>query len=651
MSWHPFMRQQGEPAGSEAFHLISDAPELLVSQDNDYLKFLPFADALAYLIDQKATSPAPLIVAISAPWGAGKTTLASLVAGQLGNTVAWDQEHIICWFSAWQHDDAPHLGAAFAAAVARGVNDHRRWWRQIIQPLPSPMLTPELRWRRRCIVILVSFIIAVGLVLETKSRNLLLAITQPTSVHWQAAERDVHGPGLSLLIGLSILAFIYPKIFSSTKAVARFIEEPGTEAAQGSMADVRRQLGNLVGQATHGDRRLIIFVDDLERCRPPRAVEVCEVASQLLNRPDIVTVLVADMHVIAMSAAIKYRGLELPAVDKSDSARAAYEQYGREYLEKIIQVQFDLPPAGLEQLRELLAGERPAQEKKPSPWSRLRSWLDPSSAAAVAVITGALAALLPEDIIVIVPIMVATGLALLSGTFLERLRKGRAQQVRRNVDASLRQTFKLEPEDQPVGAPGDEPEGAPGDQPEGAPAQPVSIAATMKATAEEQGQDESYVQKRTIHLFLEQLAKDKVMVESDELVYRYLPDRPRAAKRLLNQVRLLIVITLHRDLFGARDAAVQKINAKRIAKWVILQERWPDVVRAGAADPDVLPQLESWARARSLNDLRIGLKANGVGDVGNLADLQELLACVPALGDLQQLITLGGATFQPLMTE
>src|SRR6266511_2920595 len=65
----------------------------------------------------------------------------------------------------------------------------------------------------------------------------------------------------------------------------------------------------LIRQATHvrrqwlviprDPRRFVIFVDDLERCRPPRAVEVCEVASQLLGHPNVVTVLVADMATIA----------------------------------------------------------------------------------------------------------------------------------------------------------------------------------------------------------------------------------------------------------------------------------------------------------------------------------------------------------------
>ena len=55
------------------------------------------------------------------------------------------------------------------------------------------------------------------------------------------------------------------------------------------MQDASRQLRRLIGQALRGKRRLMIFVDNLERCRPPRAVEVCEVVSQLIGHPEVVT--------------------------------------------------------------------------------------------------------------------------------------------------------------------------------------------------------------------------------------------------------------------------------------------------------------------------------------------------------------------------
>jgi len=232
------------------------------------------------------------------------------------------------------------------------------------------MLTREQSWRRKLYVILFALAVTALLVFGPGVGTIMIAAAQPTGVHWTAAEHAAHGYGLTLFVLIAALAFIYPRVLSGSQAVARFIRDPQAEAARGSIESVREQLGRLIRQATQGHRRFVIIVDDLERCRPPRAVEVCEVASQLLNHADTVTILVADMEAIAMSAAIKYRALERPDYGTgSEPLRAAYMQYGREYLQKLVQLQFDLPPVSREQLEKMLVGKPDdAPDVSSAPW-------------------------------------------------------------------------------------------------------------------------------------------------------------------------------------------------------------------------------------------------------------------------------------------
>lgn len=105
------------------------------------------------------------------------------------------------------------------------------------------------------------------------------------------------------------------------------------------MSDVKEQLGTLIGDATR-DGRLVIFVDDLDRCESARALEVCRVATQLLAREGIVTILLADMSPIAGAAAMRFAG------DDSEGDRVAEraDDIGRRYLEKIAQLGLMLPP-------------------------------------------------------------------------------------------------------------------------------------------------------------------------------------------------------------------------------------------------------------------------------------------------------------------
>jgi hypothetical protein len=337
--------------------MLADAP--LIDDAQDRLGFPAYADALAGLLDHPGTDT-PLTIAVSAPWGAGKTSLANMVIQRLVDRPEQrgDRPHIICWFNAWLHDDAPHLGAAFAAEVAKTANQHRAWPRRLLSPLPSALLSPEERWRRRILLAFATLMVAVLVALMPGMQAAI-----KTNASTVESVRAVAGQRWASLALLALVALaIWRKLFAAAQATARFVDDPKSEAATGSMRQVREQLGRLIQQATRNPghigawlkhtvpwaarfapryrterRRLVLVVDDLERCRPPRAVEVCEVANQLLGHPDVVTILVADMSTVATSAEIKYAALETVAEDAKvdDQARTvAKGAYGRLYLQK-----------------------------------------------------------------------------------------------------------------------------------------------------------------------------------------------------------------------------------------------------------------------------------------------------------------------------
>jgi hypothetical protein len=205
MSWGDMApRSPTEKHGQEALRTLSDKP--LEDDADDRLDFVAYADALAELLDHPATDT-PLTLAISARWGAGKTSLAKMVEGRLKRRPIerGDPPHITCWFNAWTHDDAPHLGAAFAAEVARTTDRFRPMWRRLISPLPSAMLSPEERWRRRLGVAVVSFVAAVVIALVPGPGRVLREVFAP-KVEVVDRLQDLFG---SASVGGAILARIH----------------------------------------------------------------------------------------------------------------------------------------------------------------------------------------------------------------------------------------------------------------------------------------------------------------------------------------------------------------------------------------------------------------------------------------------------------
>jgi hypothetical protein len=157
--------------------LLTDTP--LNDDAGDVLGFDALADALADLIDSERTAT-PLTLAISAPWGAGKTTMALMVqrrVAQLTKQRNGQRPTLVCWFNAWQHADAPHLGAALAAAVANAMDQRRPLWRRVLNPLPSTLISPRARVRRTLTYALLALAVAAIVMLVPPTHDLVTGVS------------------------------------------------------------------------------------------------------------------------------------------------------------------------------------------------------------------------------------------------------------------------------------------------------------------------------------------------------------------------------------------------------------------------------------------------------------------------------------------
>ncbi len=88
---------------------VSDRP--LAWGDTDYLGFKPIARGLSRLLRNENTEP-PLTVAITGPWGSGKSSLMNLLCEEL---VGWEFRPV--WFNVWHHQQEEHLLASLLRAI------------------------------------------------------------------------------------------------------------------------------------------------------------------------------------------------------------------------------------------------------------------------------------------------------------------------------------------------------------------------------------------------------------------------------------------------------------------------------------------------------------------------------------------------------
>lgn len=573
-------------AAASTLRALSDSP--LEDHDADGLAFAPYADALAGLLDHPDTGT-PLTLAINAPWGAGKSTLGNLIRRRLVAKPAPgdSRPHITCWFNAWMHDDAPSLSTAFASEVARAANRERHPLRRVLSPLPRALWSRAERWFfwLSLLATFSALFVALSLGWEWLSAqwNELRLLTSLVSgdalegardASLDSARREALGIG-----GLSVLLTAVlgraPKLLSAARSVASFLEDPEAAATLGRIAEVREQLGAIIGQARRGSRRFVVFVDDLDRCHPPRAIDLLEVVSQLLDHPGVVIVIMADMAAVAACADIKYKDLaELnsPAGGGDGPPRAG--AYGRLYVHKIVQLQFDLPPNTHRQLHDLLAQltTEPAAQGAP-----VTSALTRRIRAATATALEEAARWLPGD---------------------ARRRRRRFARIRDQLDRSLAADASA--------------------------AELERVCATMQLRS---GQASALVRERALLRLMNDTA---LLHDAHAEVAEHLSPYPRGLKRFLNHVRILTAMADARGVLGEWPA----LTGRHIGRWAALKERWPLTAAAVLRQPSRLRQLEQCARSESsVSELLLAWR----GETWEAAELSAFLASgTVSLGDVAE---------------
>jgi len=122
---------------------------------------------------------------------------------------------------------------------------------------------------------------------------------------------------------------------------------------------MQEEFGKAIEELLGKDKRLVIFIDDLDRCRPANALRLLEALKLYLNAPGCVYVAAIDMDNLAQN---------LAGVLKTENPR--------DYLEKIFQLVYTLPQPTVEvekQMVKTLLGHHELYKQAPPVLARVEN--------------------------------------------------------------------------------------------------------------------------------------------------------------------------------------------------------------------------------------------------------------------------------------
>ena len=282
----------------------------------DALDFMPYIETLAEVVESSNT---PLTIGIFGTWGSGKTSLMGMVRDQL------PENFTVAWFDAWKYDKEETLWRAFLLNVLGAV-------RKKIKPGEN---TQDLDYLETMLYRAIDLEKAGGVTID------LLKLGSKVA---QGAVQI----GLSFIPGAPALGKIIEEL---QKMGTENISQDALDAIQRERTKIHIEQVRFLEQFQDKFRllvesrvkpgRLVVFVDDLDRCLPEKAIQVLEAIKLFLDVPDCIFLLGLDKDVIARGIEIKYRELGQKN-EGEDKTRFTVE--GLHYLEKIVQLPFQIPP-------------------------------------------------------------------------------------------------------------------------------------------------------------------------------------------------------------------------------------------------------------------------------------------------------------------
>lgn len=284
----------------ESLAIFSDKPT-----NKDLLNFKDYSTLLANVI---VNSETPSTIGIFGEWGSGKTSLMLMIEEFL------QKKNIkTIWFNAWKYDKEESLWRALILSILRGLSAKQK-------------------------------------VIDDTTLKLYEAVSTEKLGQLQIDWLEI---GKTLLKGAAFLVaplLLIPGI-ANAFANASFLDQVSSAFTRRKIQQSRERISSieqfedlykkLISEHVQDGERIVILIDDLDRCSPTRSLEVLEALKSFLDAEGCVYVVSCDTRLINQGLSEKYN--EKSGVDLD------------EYLGKIVQFSFTIPPIRIEDAEKFIA--------------------------------------------------------------------------------------------------------------------------------------------------------------------------------------------------------------------------------------------------------------------------------------------------------
>lgn len=259
----------------------------------DMLGYDPYIDAFEYLIEKQNTlMNLPIVFGIHGKWGVGKSTFMDLIDKRLKQK----NKYYTIKINPWEFKEKTDFVSVFLVELFKAVQED---------------LTDVEKGKEDSVI------------------SFLKAIMKPLKITASTPKLPYMGEA-KVEYDFGKLNFEFQKTL-----VDNYIKEN---------YELKSTINDILEYDLFDTNKIIIFIDDLDRCSENVVLDILESIKLVLNSKNCIFFLGCDKEYLECALSIKYKELIEFLKTNEESEQTTFKKFADEYLEKIIQIPFYIPP-------------------------------------------------------------------------------------------------------------------------------------------------------------------------------------------------------------------------------------------------------------------------------------------------------------------
>jgi hypothetical protein len=289
-----------------------------IETSEDLLGYSVHANQLKDIVTNEKNLP--ITVGLYGDWGCGKSSILKILEEQLKT----EDDTIVVYFDGWSFESFDDAKMALIQGIVDELEKNERFFSKVEDKASAAYLD-----------------------LKDAFKQLRKSINWMRSLKWLAKTAvpiaTAYSTGGASLIPLLLEAFESNKgkleeTLTGEKAgefLNNILNKESDEKKYEAVREFRKDFGSLIQKSKQG--KVVVLIDDLDRCLPRNIIENLEAIKLFLNVPKTAFIIAADKYIVSNAIKSEYKAIIDPSTGDNRP------NLGDSYMEKFIQIPYVIP--------------------------------------------------------------------------------------------------------------------------------------------------------------------------------------------------------------------------------------------------------------------------------------------------------------------